>query len=97
MFFGIGVCDISTCDFFVTELKEDNNFSKLLDEISRYQPSEIIINKMMSESEEEMKTAKRDPKRTSRSGKFKKRTNRTTRKNCRIFKTTSKRTSTKKS
>ncbi len=58
MFFGIGVCDISTGDFFVTELKEDNNFSKLLDEISRYQPSEIIINKMMSESEEEMKIIK---------------------------------------
>ena len=58
MFFGIAVCDISTGDFYSTEIKEDNNFSKLLDEISRFNPSEIIINKMMYESGEEIKTIK---------------------------------------
>ena len=58
MFFGIAVCDISTGDFYSTEIKEDNNFSKLLDEISRFNPSEIIINKMMYESNEEIKTIK---------------------------------------
>ena len=46
MFFGVAVCDISTGDFYSTEIKEDNNFSKLLDEISRYNPSELVINKM---------------------------------------------------
>ena len=55
MFFGVAVCDISTGDFYTTEIKEDNNFSKLLDEISRYNPSELVINKMMSESIEEIK------------------------------------------
>ena len=50
MFFGVAVCDISTGDFYATEIKEDNNFAKLLDEISRYNPSELVINKMMSES-----------------------------------------------
>ena len=58
IFFGIAVCDISTGDFYATEIKEDNNFSKLLDEISRFNPSEIIINKMMHESNEEIKTIK---------------------------------------
>ena len=55
MFFGVAVCDISTGDFYTTEIKEDNNFSKLLDEISRYNPSELVINKMMAESVEEIK------------------------------------------
>lgn len=55
MFFGIAVCDISTGDFYSTEIREDNNFSKLLDELSRYNPSELVINKMMADSFEEIK------------------------------------------
>lgn len=54
-FFGVAVCDISTGDFYATEIREDNNFSKLIDEISRFNPSEIIVNKMMGESQEEIK------------------------------------------
>lgn len=38
---GVSAADISTGDYYVTEL-EDNN--KLLDEISKYAPSEIICN-----------------------------------------------------
>ena len=53
-FFGIGVCDISTGDFFATEIKEENNFQTLLDEISRYSPSEIIVNKMLNDCKEEI-------------------------------------------
>ena len=58
IYFGLAVCDISTGDFYATEIKEDNNFQKLLDEISRYNPSEILINKMLSDSEEELKILK---------------------------------------
>ncbi len=54
IYFGIAVCDISTGDFFATEIKEDNNFPKLLDEISRYNPSEIVVNQMMKESVSEV-------------------------------------------
>ncbi len=54
IYFGIAVCDISTGDFYATEIREENNFSKLIDEISRYNPSELVINKMMSESIEEI-------------------------------------------
>ena len=43
-YFGISACDISTGDFRATQIKEINNFPKLLDEISRYTPAEIVVN-----------------------------------------------------
>ena len=55
-FFGIAVCDISTGDFFATEIKEENNFQMLLDEISRYTPSEIVVNKMLYDCKEEIES-----------------------------------------
>ena len=58
IYFGIAVCDISTGDFYATEIREENNFEKLLDEISRYNPSELVINKMMLDSTEEIATIK---------------------------------------
>ena len=54
IYYGLGVCDISTGDFYATQICENNNFSKLLDEISRYSPSEIIVNKMMFETKSEL-------------------------------------------
>ena len=54
MFFGIAVCDISTGDFYSAEIKEENNFERLLDEISRYSPSEIIANKMFIDCKEQI-------------------------------------------
>ena len=53
LFFGMSVCDISTGDFFSTQIKQSNNFAKLLDEISRYSPAEIVVNDMMFASTEE--------------------------------------------
>ncbi len=55
-YFGVAICDISTGDFYATQIKEDNNFQRLLDEISKYNPSEIIANKMLNECESEMKS-----------------------------------------
>ena len=54
LFFGMSVCDISTGDFFSTQIKQSNNFAKLLDEISRYSPAEIVVNEMMFASTEEV-------------------------------------------
>ena len=54
IFFGIAVCDISTGDFLATQIKETNNFSKLLDELARYYPKEIVVNQMMYSSTEEI-------------------------------------------
>ena len=53
LFFGMSVCDISTGDFFATQIKQSNNFAKLIDEISRYSPAEIVVNDMMFASTEE--------------------------------------------
>ena len=58
MYFGIAICDISTGDFYTTEIKEENNYSKLLDEISRYNPSELVVNKMMKNSSSELEHIK---------------------------------------
>ncbi len=54
LFFGMAVCDISTGDFFSTQIKQSNNFAKLLDEISRYSPAEIVVNEMLFASTEEV-------------------------------------------
>lgn len=54
IFFGIAVCDISTGDFLASQIKETNNFTKLLDEIARYYPAEIVVNEMMYSSSEEI-------------------------------------------
>ena len=54
IYFGVAICDISTGDFFATEIKETNNFPKLLDEISRFSPVEIIANEMMIASSKEI-------------------------------------------
>ena len=58
IFFGIAVCDISTGDFYSSEIKEENNFERLLDEISRYSPSEIIANEMLYKCGEEIRKIK---------------------------------------
>ena len=47
LYFGVAISDISTGEFYATSIKENNNFSLLLDEISKYSPTEIIINKML--------------------------------------------------
>ena len=52
--YGLAICDVSTGDFYASQIKENNNFSKLLDEISRYNPSEVIVNNMMFESKQEI-------------------------------------------
>ncbi len=54
LYFGISVCDISTGEFYSSEIKGENNFALLLDEIARFSPSEIIANSMMFECQEEL-------------------------------------------
>ena len=54
IYFGISVCDISTGEFYSAEIKDNNNFPMLLDEIARYTPSELVVNSMMADSTEEI-------------------------------------------
>ena len=58
IYFGFSVCDISTGEFYSAEIKDNNNFPMLLDEIARYTPSELVINGMMADSNEEINKIK---------------------------------------
>jgi len=54
VYFGVAICDITTGEFFATKITETNNFALLLDEISKYNPAEIIVNKMLFDCKEEL-------------------------------------------
>lgn len=54
IYFGISICDVSTGDLKATQIKETNNFSMALDEISRYSPAEIVVNELMYATTEEI-------------------------------------------
>ena len=54
IYFGVAVCDVSTGEFYATGINETNNFERLLDEVSRFTPSEIIANDLLYSSSEEI-------------------------------------------
>ena len=54
IYYGISICDISTGEFYSAEIKDNYNFPMLLDEIARYNPSELVVNSMMAETSEEI-------------------------------------------
>ena len=55
LYYGIAICDISTGDFYASQIKlKDENFEKLLDEYVRFCPSEIVVNNAMGESEKDL-------------------------------------------
>ena len=58
IYYGIAAFDISTGEAYATEIKSDNNFQKLINEISRFTPSELIINEYMNDSVNEISEIK---------------------------------------
>lgn len=58
VYYGVAVCDLTTGDFRTTQIKEQNNFATLLDEIARYSPAEIVVNDMMFSGTEEIEKIK---------------------------------------
>ena len=58
MYYGISAFDISTGEAYATEIKSDNNFQKLVNEISRFNPSELIVNDYMNDSINEINELK---------------------------------------
>ena len=59
IYYGIGICDISTGDFYATQIKlPDNNFEKLLDEYARFAPAELVVNEAMGASQKELNILK---------------------------------------
>jgi len=59
-YFGISVVDVTTAEFYATQISYGNTYKKLYDEIYRYRPSEILVNgdfqKVISEKEFSEKT-----------------------------------------
>ena len=58
IYFGLAVCDITTGDFLATQITDNNNFSKLLDELARFSPAEIVVNERLYETEQEISKIK---------------------------------------
>ena len=58
IYFGVTVCDVSTGDFRTTEIKENNNFAVLLDEMAKYSPAELVVNPMMFDCTDEINKIK---------------------------------------
>ena len=58
IYYGISVCDISTGEFYAAEIKDNQNFPLVLDEIARYTPSELVINSLLADCTEEMSKIK---------------------------------------
>lgn len=58
IYYGIAITDITTGEFYSSQIKEVNNFPVLLDEIARFSPSEIIVNSLMANSLEEISKIK---------------------------------------
>jgi len=54
IYFGIAVCDVTTGTFLSTKIEASNNFALLLDELSKYNPAEIIVNRMLFNCREEL-------------------------------------------
>ena len=55
LYYGIAICDISTGDFYASQIQlKEENFEKLLDEYVRFSPSELVVNEAMGESEKDL-------------------------------------------
>jgi DNA mismatch repair protein MutS len=47
IYYGLSYTDVSTGEFYTTQITEGNNFNKLLSELSRFTPAEIVVNEEM--------------------------------------------------
>ncbi len=54
--YGLAYSDVSTGEFCTTEIVEGNNFAKLMNELVRFTPAEIVVNSEMFASTSEINT-----------------------------------------
>lgn len=52
IYFGIAVVDVSTGEFYATQITWGSSMRKLIDEVARYKPSEIITNGELAQKSE---------------------------------------------
>ena len=58
IYFGLAICDVTTGTFLSTKIEQNHNFMVLLDELSKYNPAEIIVNNMLFNCKEEIEEIK---------------------------------------
>lgn len=58
IYYGLAYSDVSTGEFLTTEIIEGNNYSKLLNELSRFEPAEIVVNDELYNDEETIQDIK---------------------------------------
>ena len=54
IYFGLAVCDVTTGSFYATKIMGNNNFALLLDELAKFLPAEILVNKQLFETRDEI-------------------------------------------
>ncbi len=54
IYFGLAVCDVTTGAFYATNIMQSNNFALLLDELAKFLPAEILVNKQLFETRDEI-------------------------------------------
>jgi len=54
IYFGLAVCDVTTGSFYATKIMGNNNFALLLDELAKFLPAEILVNKQLFETKDEL-------------------------------------------
>ena len=58
IYYGLAYSDVSTGEFSTTEIVEGNNFSKLIDELSRFEPAELVVNMELYQDEVQIQNIK---------------------------------------
>ena len=58
IYYGLAYSDVSTGEFFTTEMVDGNNYSKLLNELSRFEPAEIVVNEELFNDNETIQDIK---------------------------------------
>ena len=59
IYFGLAVCDVTTGAFYATKIMGNNNFALLLDELAKFLPAEILVNKQLFETKDEIETIRK--------------------------------------
>ena len=62
IYYGLAYSDVSTGEFFTTEIIEGNNYNKLLNELSRFEPAEIVVNEDLYNDAETIQDIKNEIK-----------------------------------
>ncbi len=58
VYYGLAYADVSTGEFYTTEIVDSNNFAKLLNELARFEPAEVVVNNELYQDVVQIQTIK---------------------------------------